>query len=724
MARLVEVDSDGNAVDSSVKVDGVIKLGSNGKYVIDEPKRPGATTMDRMMAIPAGVNRGAASLFGLPVDTVANVVDLGKAGIGYVTSKVTGKAPPEWTEIADRKGVVGSSEWFTDQATRGTKAASNATGVKLHSPVEIPRPDDKLSRILFAGGHLTGAAVNPDPRSKIGAAEQAVNASGSAIGGLLSGLVAESNPEWAGLVSMTPALLAQAGASGTRLAVRGGEKGRKEMEQRIQDLKNGGVDEPSVGLASGNRAVMGLENLLAQTPFVSGQYQARGQKNIDGMKAKTHKLRDEISPDFGPVVAGDAIQADLRGPFRDRINATTRALNDRVEQTVGPNFFTFPENSLSTSRAMSTPNPGAPATSGALINGRIAGIADNLASDVVGTPIPGNPLMNSPTQYRRHDGVISDVPPGIPFRTLKNLRTDIGEEASSTAIIGTPEQARFKRLYGAMSEDMRQAVSAADRNNAGVPVGPLTPGQQPGAIALKRANDYYSTGMGRIEDLNGLANRSTPEGAYNAVANSLNTGPTVYEKLRSTLDPKTRQKIVATIVDDMGKATPGQQGADGETWSPRTFLTNFSKLNENGGGDALFTRLPGGVKHAENLRDIAKAADMVSDASKVWANPSGTAPAITARGTTYALTIGAFLHPIVAGSTAGGLALGHQVSQRLLLNPKFVDWLAKVPEVNPKKMQVYTQRFANNAKLWGDKQLQSDFDEYRRLVEEGANGGQ
>lgn len=722
MARLVEVDGDGNPVDTSIKVDGVIKLGSNGNYVIDEPKRPGATTADRVMAVPAGINRGVTSILGLPVDTIANVVDLGKAGIGYATSKVTGKAPPEWTEIADRKGIVGSGEWIADQLTRGTKAASNATGVKLHSPVEPPRPDDKASRILFSGGQLTGAAVNPDPRSRISAANQAVNAAGSSAGGLLAGWVGETNPEWAGLLSMTPAIMAHAAASGTKVAVRGKEPGRKEMEQRIQDLKNGGVDEPSVGLASGNRLVMGAENMLAQTPFISDMFLTRSQKNIDGMKAKTHQLRDSVSPEFGPVVAGEAIQTDLKGPFRNRVNATAKTLNDRVADEVGQNFYTHPDNALREARRLSTPNPGAPLTSEALINNRIAGISGNLASDVQGTIIPPNPLMNTPTRYQRADGQIFDQPPGIPFSALKNLRTSIGEETNSNAIMGTPEQAQFKRLYGAMSDDMRLAVNAADRQNSGVPVGPLRPGEQPGAIALNRANSFYSTAMRRAEDLNGLANRSTPEGAYNAVSNSLNTGPTIYEKLRGTIDPKTRQKIVATIVDDMGKATPGQQGADGEAWSPRTFLTNFSKLNENGGGDALFTRLPGGQKHADNLKDIAKAADMVSDASKVWANPSGTAPALTARGMGYALTVGAFFQPILAASTAGGLALSHQASQRLLLNPKFVDWLAKAPTVDPKKMQSYTQRFANNAQLWGDKQLQSDFNEYRRLVEEGANG--
>jgi hypothetical protein len=721
MARLVEVDEAGNPVDTSAQVDGVIRLGAGGKYSIldgEAPKkRSEASTLERVMAVPAGVNRGVTSVFGLPVDTAANVLDLGKAGIGYLTSKVTGKAPPEWTEPMDRRNVVGSGDWIAQQINRGAAAAG------VRSPIDNPRPDDEASRVLYSTGHLAGASINPNPQAKIGAGQQIASIGGGAVGGLLGGLVGEENPEWAGLASMSPAVLASAAAGGTKLAVRGGEKGRKAMEQRIQDLKNGGIDEPSVGLSSGNRTIMGAENLLAQTPFISGMFAERGAQNLAGMQGKTARLRDSISTDFGPVVAGEAIQADLRGPFRDRINATTRALNQRVEQEVGPNFYTYPDNALTTAQGLSTPNPGAPLTSGSLLNGRIGSIAANLASDVRGTVIPPNLLMNTSSRYQRADGQIFDAPPGIPFSTLKNLRTNIGEEAASNAIMGTPEQAQFKRLYGAMSEDMRQAVNAADRQNANVPVGPLQPSQQPGAIALNRANRYYSTAMGRADELNSLANRSTPEGAYNSVANSLNSGPTVYERLRGTIDPKTRQKLVATIVDDLGRAPPGQQNADGEVWSPRTFLTNFSKLNENGGGDALFTRLPGGQKHADNLKDIAKTAEMVSDASKVWANPSGTAAALSARNTAAGIGLGALYHPLVAASAAGGLALSHQVSQRLLLNPRFVDWLANAPKLSPTKMQTYTQRFANNAKLWGDKQLQGDFDAYRRSVEEGLNGG-
>ncbi len=683
----------------------------------ESPKPPKQVrNIDRVRAAAAGVNKGFFSdLVGLPVDTAANVLDLAKAAVGFTYNEgkqlVTGKrsAPPEWTAPYDRTRVPGSSAWI--------EAQLNAGG--LGSAINNPNPQDAASRILHTGGRFAGASVVPSARVPMSASTQARNAGMAAVSGLASGSVNEVAPEWAGLAGMLPAAAAASGSAGLKRAVRGGEAGRQKMEQRIQDLKEGGIDAPSVGLASGNHLVMGLENLLSHSPGSVGLYQRAKEGNLAGMKSKTEALRDRISGEFGPVVAGNAIQDALKGSFRDRVNTTTRALNDQVADNVGPGFYTFPENALDVARSMSAINPAAPATSAALRNNRIAGIADDLARDVMGTPVPGNPLMNTPTRYRRADGQVVDAPPGIPFQTLKNLRTSIGEEASSSAILGTPEGAQFKRLYGAMSQDMRQAVSAADRQRAGVDVGPLLPEQLQASMGLDRANKFYSRASTRAEDLNGIANRSTPEGAYDAVASSLNSGPSLYSKLRGAVDPATRQKLAATIIDEMGVAKPGQQTADGDVWSPQTFLTNYVKLNQNGGGRELFKRMPGGEKHANDLAKIAKAAEMLGDASKVWSNPSGTSAANFARGTFGAIGGGLLFAPFTAGKAAAGLLAVNQVSKRLLLNPRFTHWLAQAPQQRTQaQMQSHLQRLTLNAKLWKDQQLEQDVQAYVEALQE------
>lgn len=751
--------------------DGPVPKGST------EPKE--VTLSDRVRAAATGVNRGFfADLLGMPVDAAANVLDLGKAavGLGYneVKKAVTGKpsAPPEWTAPFDRRGVPGSSEWIGRQINAG------ADRLGLASPIENPNAQDLISRVVHMGGRVAGGSVVPDPRAKIGAVQQATNMGMGAAGGLLAGATGEVAPEWAGLFGMTPQLLNAVIAGSTKLSIRGGENGRKDMEQRIQDLKNGGIEAPSVGLASGNNLIMGIENLLSQTPGSVSLYAAAREKNLAGMRDKTNQVRDDISPTFGRVEAGSAVQSDLKGSFKDRVNATTKALNDRVQQVVGPDRVVSVPETLLRAEQLSTPIRGAEATSGQLINQRIAQIAQNLNADVFGSaPVVrgGNrnqnptlntalePVINAPIANSSLWNALPPAPPqtvtnpslwnapaaptvpmqrrdiaviqpgngpanasmwnarkeeGIPFSALKGLRTSIGEEASSNAIIGTPEQAQFKRLYGAMSEDMKRAVNAVDRQNAGVPVGPLDLSQQPGSVAFKRANGYYSNAATRSEDLNNLANRTTPESAYKSISESLNAGDTLYKKLRGAMSTETRQKVVSTVVDELGNARPGQQNADGDAWSPATFLSNYSKLHQNGGGAELFKRLPGGMRHADQLADIAKTAEMLGESSKVWSNPSGTAPAITARGAMYALTVGAFVQPLYAAGTAVGLVGMNQASKRLLLNPMFVNWLSSSKTVPPAKAQAYAQRLLMNAKMTNDKQFQGDVQAYLESVQD------
>lgn len=663
------------------------------------------TIASRLAALPAGVNSGTfTKLLGLPVDTIANVLDLGKAGIGYATSKATGAPPPDWTAPSNREQTVGSSEWLAHKI--------NEAG--LGSAINNPNPQDAVSRVLYSGGQVAGQSIVPSPRASVSLAQNLGNMAKGALSGGIGGAVGEVSPEWAGVAGMAPQLATAAGAAAFRRVVRGGEAGRIAMAQRVQDLQNGGIESPSVGLATGNRTLQGLENLLSQTPGSAGLYEAARAKNLAGMKAKADQLRDDVSPVYGPVEAGGAIQGDLKGLFKDRVSDTYGRLNDRVEQAVGPNMPVPVAESILRSGQLTTPVPGAEATSSNFINARIAKINADLTRDSGGQParVVNSPIL-LPNGQPAGQTITPAVPPqGVPFSALKDLRTKIGKEAASNAIMGTPEQADFKQLYGAMSQDMKNAVALADLQNGTAPAagGSAT-------TALNRANTFYGRAMGRADDLASLANRNTPEGAYGSVASSLGAGPTVYERLRGTIAPATRQKVVATVIDELGTATPGQQNATGDAWSPKTFLTNYNRMDASS-RKALFVRLPGGAGMADNLADIAKTAEMLGDSSKVWANPSGTAPALTARGTVYALTAGAFFQPVVAASTAAGLGLAHQTSQRLLLNPVFVNWLAKSPKVRPEEAQAYAQRLLANAKLTNDKQFQQDVSDYLGSVGE------
>lgn len=657
-----------------------------------KPKRPAATTGSRAQAAAAGVNRGFyADLLGLPVDTAANVLDLAKAGIGSAYMGITGDSIPKSLEPYDRSKVPFAGDWL----------ARKFNDMGMGSAINNPNPEDAASRILHMGGRAGGASIVPNPRAAVSLPQNMANMAKGGVGGLAAGSMGEVSPEYAGVAGMLPQLAGKMGAAGVKKLVRGGEAGRLAMGQRMQDLRDGGIEDPSAGLASGNRTIMGIENLLAQTPFSASLYENARLKNLDGMKARTEQVRNAASREYGPAVAGNAIQADIKGAFKDRINDTYGTLNDRFAGAV-PHDKQFPiDGTLGALNATTAVNPLAPSTTAGFVQPRIAKLRDNILRDTTET-VRG---LDYQTRTRNT---------GLPLNAIKEIRTDIGKEAASRAIFGTPEQADFKQLYGGLSQDMKSAARITDMS-----VGPQPNNLGPAQTALNRANNYYSKGMKRADDVSALANNATPEGAFKSIAGSLNSGGTLYAKLRNTVSPETRGKIVATVIDEMGMATPGQQGAAGDTWSPRTFLTNYSRVDA-GGRRELFKRIPGGPQMATDLGAIAKTADMLGDSSKIWSNPSGTAPALTARATLGGLTVGALFQPLLAAGTAGSLLAANQASQRLLLNPKFVNWLAKAPpNLRPEQVQAYGQRLIANANMTNDSQFQRDVSEYLSSVEQG-----
>lgn len=714
---------------------------------------------ERAMAVPAGINRGFwADLPGIPVDAVANVIDLGKAGIGTAAGAI-GKlvgADPRTVEkympdITPRGEIVGSGEWIANKLNKGSQAI---TGTRAF---ENPNPDDAASRVLFSGGRVMGGSVLPNPRAAIGATQQAMNMGMGAAGGLLAGGAMEALPNGVGsasptelaiIASMLPQLAKSGGQAATQKIVRGNEQGRQAMEQRIQDLKNAGVDNPSAGLASGNSFVMGLENILSHTPGSGGLFQSSKDQMLSGIQGRTNEIRNQVSPNYGAMEAGTAIQNNLKGGFKNRLNDTEAALYGRLDQLMPSGSRAPVTNTAATLEGLTSGIPGAPNLGQRFINGRISDINDAFRLDTglvnpagplrtyqitspatPGAPpvqaLPGQPgasavqprpattVSKTINPYYPQSGEGNWKPPStpmLPYEIMKKLRTEVGGELNNNSLVSDTPRSQWKQLYASLSQDMR---NAADQTSPQA------------SQAFNRANDYSRRGANRLEDLDALANAATPEKAYGSVAQSLQSGPTIWNKLRGTLSPEARGQVVATIIDDLGKANPGQQNAAGDAWSPKTFLSNYNKI-EPKTQQEMFKRLPGGEQHAKNLQEIAKATEMISNASKIWSNPSGTAPALTARATLGTIGAGvlggAFYAPLVApaAAAAGGLVAANGMS-RLLLNPQFVSWLAKAPNIKPQDQQAYALRMLANSRFSPDKQYQEDVQQYLSEVANAQN---
>ena len=112
---------------------------------VDEP--PAAKTGGLLSTVGAALQRGAADIAGLPVDTISNVADLGRAGIGTIAT-MAGR-PDLAPDIPDRSKIVGSSEYLAAKARNAGIA------------VDPSDPASAWNRTVYAGARGAAGALIP-----------------------------------------------------------------------------------------------------------------------------------------------------------------------------------------------------------------------------------------------------------------------------------------------------------------------------------------------------------------------------------------------------------------------------------------------------------------------------------------------------------------------------------------------------------------------------------
>ncbi len=217
-----------------------------------EAKAAPPTAQDRAQAGAAGINKGfLANLPGLPVDTLLNVVDLAKAGGGYVGSKL-GMKPENLPMLTERSSIPGSSDWI----------AARERDAGMSKVIDPNRPEDAASRVLYAGGQ--GAAF---PVPAAGVSSALLSAGKMGLGGALAQGTTEAGlPQYGPLVGMAP--FASAG-------MRNGVQKPILTPEQIADRQNATAlgYELTPGQQTGKRWQQNLEAAMRQAPSTSTRMQ-------------------------------------------------------------------------------------------------------------------------------------------------------------------------------------------------------------------------------------------------------------------------------------------------------------------------------------------------------------------------------------------------------------------------------------------------------------------
>ena len=570
--------------------------------IVAEKKAP--TVGDRLKATQGGLYRGAvAGLLGLPMDTVEGAYNLAKAGVGTVAG-LAGR-PDLMPELTT--GTPLGSDWIARQMER--------VGINTKNP----RPDDPVSSMLHTGGLIGGGSMLP----------------GASVRGALTaaagGAVAEQiDPRLTALGAIAPAAAGQVGANiKNTVAARAAPV--------VETFKQSGTT-PSVGQATDNVFLHGLENLASKFPGGAGVMQKfiEAQQRNMGAQARTGVPTE---------AAGRAIERGVTGEggFLERTKAQWNQLDNAVAAKI-PKKTTFqPANTVSALDELTQPIKGAEKSTGTPLDARITTIKADLLADL-----------------EANNGQ-------MPFEALRKIRSRVGAQIDDALVQGA-KSGEMSKLYGALSKDLEAAAMQAGAGRE-----------------FTRQNNFYRARMERIESVldRVIGKGKQPEDIFKTF---MPTDPDQANKVRAvmrSISPSERQVVSEAVANRLGRARPGVQNVEGEIFSSETFLTNWNRLSQ-GAKAQLFPDPP----LRENMNKIARAADSIRAGKGIYANPSGTSGSFAA----YAVYMG----PIAAiggglGGVGGALAASAGsattafVGAKMMTNPKIVEWLAT--PVNPSSPQ-------------------------------------
>lgn len=579
----------------------------------------------------AGVGRDLAFGARSAIQGIGGLIGaVGGDALGALETKVTGRPVASFRDnaaaLADRIGLP-KAQTGADRVLGDVGEALTGTGLTLGIGGGIN---------ALANLGRSGAAPATNRLAGLLTAQPGLQTVSAATGAGASSSARESgasqgNQLAAGLAAgLAPGAITAGGGAALRGLVRGSSG--EQMRNRLADFEALGAT-PSVGQASGNRLIQGGENLLAGGPTSAGVMNRFATQQAEDIGGGLQQMANSFNRNASAEKAGRAIERGVE-TFGRNVGAQKRALYWQADRFIPESTPVGLSNTMQAVQKLTTPNPGAAATTGSLVNPRIAALQQNLAADLQA----GNGQ--------------------IPYAALKRIRTGIGEQISDYSLSPETPTRELKQLYAALSRDMESAAQA----------------QGPQAVAAaRRANNYTRAAADRLEQVQRVIDRNGGgEAVYNAAMSGTRDGGTTLRSVMQSLPKEGQEAVTGAVIKRMGLATPGAQDATGEAFSAANFLTNWNRVSPEA-KRALFDRH--GPQFSRDMDRIARVADNIKSGSQVFANPSGTANRAAA------MTYGAAL---VGSLFTGGtvpLAAGGVISNlgaRALTNPATVKWLANV----------------------------------------------
>ena len=665
---------------------------------IDTPETPAAPKAPEQPSYTDILKRYT-GLLGRDVVEGATALPTAIANIPAAGANLTRWAGDKALGIPPSSPSVGYVDPYSEGMTKLGAPQPNTTGERLAG--------DAIKAASGAGSQIKlgqqGANILGSKLAKLLAANPGVQTAGAVTGGLAGGGARElgANP----IVQFLASLVGGAAPVGvanipnaTKAILRGGASPQK-IADNIANFKAAGSF-PSIGQATEGRAARALETGLSKVPGGAGVMQKAAEKQAGDIGGAIENIASGLSGRTDPTITGRAIEKGVTESFIPEARKTQTKLYNELDSFLPPQKEISIGNFTKAMGKLNEPIKGAENLSKTqlFLNNTIKEIQSGLEKDLGGEPAKPSVILDAMGKPL----VTPAVPPKttMPYSAIKQLRTRIGEKIEQYDLSPEISKTELKRLYGALSEDMKSAAKAA---------GPKA------EAAFDRANKYTKTLHNRIDILQGVLDK---KGGYEnvfkqAMANT-SEGATTLNAVMKALPPEGKKAFTSTVLRRMGRANLGDQNDIGDVFSTEKFLTNWNKLDSRA-KTALFGNQS--KQFNDDIQKISKVASNLRDGSKVFKNPSGTASqgTLLAAGGELGTGIMAAItgQPLVLGTAIAAMAVPN-IAARAVTNPNFVHWLAQNSTKPASAYPVALNQLAQIASQKDDSDLKDIVDELKQ----------
>jgi hypothetical protein len=469
---------------------------------------------------------------------------------------------------------------------------------------------------------------------------------------------------------------------------------KQQIEQAILDFERLGTT-TTMGQATGSKFLQGVEQTISNYPGGATVIADFGESQQRAIGTKVAQMAKDLSPKSSPKKAGMAIEEGAEA-FRQRSigkGGTSDQMYSKARKSIPQGQTVVLDDTISALDDLTKPLPGLEKASAVATNEKISAIAKAIKDDIANAASKGEA--------------------GIPFESVENFRSIVGDLAGESLFNPTLSKAKLDRLYGVLSEDIKKSLA----NN-------------PKALKdWNAATNYYYKAKSWLDDIGAeLDKAGGPEKIFTGLVTGVSDGATQLERVMRVLSPKQRKVVASAFLKKIGMKSKGADDTSlVEQFDTVTFLRNYNNLSKEA-KRALFGRNQFGKTFADDMDAITKAAKNITESGAYLANRPGTARQVAAGsvlstvfglpafigalsgGASPALTAGAISATKAAAFTVGG---AYFVS-KLMTNPKFVRWLASTSKLPPKAGAAQVDLLAKANR--DDEDIQEFVKEYKKEV--------